>query len=871
MKKLLIPCFFTFILNPLFSQEKQEDSTKIKTTNKLEEVIVSASRKNQKIKESPVSIEIVNSSSLINTASASYYDELENLKGVDINTNSLTFKSLNTRGFSTFANERFIQLVDGIDNSSPALNFVIGDFLAPDVLDVKSVEILPGASSALYGANAYNGLLSIETKNPFDYEGIDFVAKSGINVSDIGGSNNFYDFSLRMAKKFSDHFAAKASITLLKADDWIARDYEDDSNRNIDRSDPAFNGLNIYGDEVSVRLNFDDLASVPSGTFGSSVISRTGYKEEDLIDNDIENVRANLALHFKPFDSDFEVIWNSKFGRGNTVYHAFNRFAIRDFLLQHHKLEFKNKNFFVRSYFTKESAGNSYDSRFAAINLNNKWKDNEAWFTDYATGYLGAITGQITGVDPNDESIAHSFARSFADTGRLIPGTEEYKNAFRDVTRDPSLLTGSKFVDKSSLFHNDFNYNFSHLFEPIEIQIGSSFRRYSLDSDGTIFTDDKDSAINYSEFGVYLQANKKLIDDKLQLTGSMRYDKSENFKGNLSPRFSMVYNLDNNNKHYVRASFQKAFRNPTTQDQYIGLDIGNAILVGGVPDNLDRYNSRPITLSPNAAALGFGSSVILSGRDAYENSFTLESVEAFSESALTGNVDVSLLEQANISLLESEKISTFEIGYRGTIEKNIFLDSYIYYNTYNDFIRQETVITPNYGQSDLSDINPNLSVPNALIALQNEDITPFLVYTNSDFTINSYGAAIGINGSLNDFIYNANYTYAKVDFDTSDNNFQTRFNTPEHKVKVGVGYKNILPNLGTRVNWRWNDSYLWENDFAVDVLPARSNVDLQINYEWKKLSSLIKIGATNITGNNYFFAPGASQIGSQYYISWLIK
>ena len=57
--------------------------------------------------ESPVSIERMDSRAIKNTSAPSFYDGLENLKGVDVNTNSLTFKSVNTRGFATFANDTF--------------------------------------------------------------------------------------------------------------------------------------------------------------------------------------------------------------------------------------------------------------------------------------------------------------------------------------------------------------------------------------------------------------------------------------------------------------------------------------------------------------------------------------------------------------------------------------------------------------------------------------------------------------------------------------------------------------------------------------------------------------------------------------------
>jgi len=115
----------------------------------LDEVVVSASRTPESVRESPVTIERIDTRDIKKASAPNFYSSLENLKGVDLNKGSLTFNSVNTRGFATFANVRFVQLVDGMDNASPALNFAVGNFLGMNELDVKSVELLPGASSAL--------------------------------------------------------------------------------------------------------------------------------------------------------------------------------------------------------------------------------------------------------------------------------------------------------------------------------------------------------------------------------------------------------------------------------------------------------------------------------------------------------------------------------------------------------------------------------------------------------------------------------------------------------------------------------------------------------------------------------------------------
>ena len=107
--------------NEQVSTNNQTINVSLVEGNELDEVVISASRTPERIFESPVTVERFGIREVKNTASIDFYDGLENIKGVDINTNSLTFKSINTRGFATFANNRFLQLVDGADNSTPCL------------------------------------------------------------------------------------------------------------------------------------------------------------------------------------------------------------------------------------------------------------------------------------------------------------------------------------------------------------------------------------------------------------------------------------------------------------------------------------------------------------------------------------------------------------------------------------------------------------------------------------------------------------------------------------------------------------------------------------------------------------------------------
>ena len=808
----------------------------------LDEIVVSASRTPERIMESPVTVERMDSRAIKNTSAPSFYDGLENLKGVDINTNSLTFKSVNTRGFATFSNTRFMQLVDGMDNSSPALNFAIGNLLGMSELDVETVELLPGASSALYGANAFNGIMFMTSKSPFDDQGISVSIKGGYTSQEAAGTNEYTDFNLRMAHAFSDKLAAKVSLSVLEGTDWFATDY-----RNTvagprgyvmasgDRSsDLNYNGVNVFGDEVTTNINgvanvLEGLGIIPNGASAlipSINVSRTGYNETDLMDYGVSSVKFGGSLNYRPFGDDrLEIILNSKLGTGDTQYLGGQKYSIQNFFLQQHKLEVRGKNFFVRGYVTDEDAGDSYNTLFAALNINRAWKDDSTWFGEYVGAYL---TGTLGGLN-SDQS--HALARQTAETGRLEPGTPEYQTVFDKVTSDPNLLTGAKFQDNTKLYHGDVNYNFQDLINWAEFQVGGSYRRYSLNSFGSIFTD-ANGPINYDEYGAYTQVQKKFLeDDRLKATASIRYDKAQNFDGNFSPRVSFAYAAGENKNQNFRASFQTGFRNPTTQDQYIGLDVGSAILVGSAPDNLDK-NVQYLDGSGNIQSISI--------RDAYENSFTIASGGAT---------------QAEIDLVKPEKVTAFEIGYRGLVNtgesSKMTVDLSMYYNQYEDFIANETVLVR--------------GTDNAFKAVQ--------VYTNSEADVSSYGATLGLNTKiLNGFDLGLNYTLAKFDFDQALNPaFEAGFNTPEHKVKLQFGKTDLFKNFGFNINVRWQDEYFWESTFVDALIESRTMLDAQINYTVPSIKSVFKVGGANLTGQEYLSAPGIGAIGSQYYISWTIN
>lgn len=877
--------------------------------SQLDEVVIAASRTPERIAESPVSIERLNLQEIKNNTSSDFYTSLDNLKGVDILYSSVTLPVVNTRGFASFSNERFLQLVDGMDSAAPGLNFAVANLIGLNELDVSSVEILPGASSALYGANAFNGILLMNSLSPWEKEGVSAQVKGGITSSSNGGDNQFYDVSVRAAIKLSDKFALKLNISSFEGSDW----YQTDDRQSLDASagspdsisqrngnELAYNAISVYGDEITQNLNFqqialatpaarDLVANAVAQQFGvpdpslipgidaivnqqitsaipntSYTIGMPGYQEADLWDYTASNTKFDATLYYKISDN-VELSWQSKIATGDAIYQGQSRYVLKGLGVQQHKLELRGNNFFVRGYTTIEDSGDAFDAVFTGQNM--MIAQGADWYNTYTFGFLQSMFGGATA------NQAHALGRQAANATLLQPGSEGFNSLYNTITGTP-LYGGSKFTDNSSLTHVDANYNFGNLGKLGEFQIGGSFRSYTLDSNGTIFTDYNGDTIGINEYGIYTQLQSK-ISEKLRFTGSIRYDGATNYDANFSPRLSFVFSPDEAKKHNFRISYQTGFRYPTNQDQYIGLETPRGIILGSAKDNFDRFRSQPLGTAAELGAqtaglfsqLGITVNETLSGNDILNNSYTLGSVLRAAQTNNPGDLVV-----ADVSIVEPEKVTAYEIGYRGQLGA-FFIDASYYANDYDNFIAGQNVVTPHYGdvagmQMIPAQFSPlGVAVPAAATAIIGGFATASSIDSNTDADVKSSGFNLGINTNLNGYNVGFNYTYANLDFDQAQaESYESGFNTPENSYKFSLSNQKLTDKLGFGINYRFLESFLWESTYYDGIVPDRSLLDAQVTFSISEKINL-KAGGTNLLGDEYYAAPGAGLIGSTYYVS----
>ena len=845
------------------------------SATQLDEIVVSASRMAERIFESPVTVEKFSIQQIERTPSSDYFNGLENLRGIQLNQGGLVFNQVSTRGFATVYNEGFVTLVDGMNNQAPVFGFAVGNLVGLNELDVQSIEVLPGAASALYGADAYKGIMFLNSKNPFDHEGVSAYYKTGVTQQDAAGNNEFTDFGIRMATKLGDKWAIKATFSHKEGTEWAATDYRHNvdgkpvNGYNIDN--PDYNAINQYGEvSVSSPAQWDALYALTQNplllnlkaaapNYFDSVMT-TGYNEADLAPSQAVNTKGNFAIHFRPNDKS-EFILSSLIGTGSSPLQATGRYFIENFKLQQHKIEVRSGGLTARAYLTKENSGNTYQMEAAAIGVANAQPGGilNGWGSAYLQTYLGAaavangLTPDLAGISgllniiggdilTGGQSInnlpafapmggntifAHKAARLAANANMLVPGSSEYNAALNRMTNNPfEIGSGAVIVDDSQVIDADLIYDFEDSLDFANIIAGATYRSSELNTGGTLYTD-YDGPITYYQYGAFVQAKKDLFNDFVSLTASLRYDKAEFFDGYVTPRLGLLFNISD--EQNVRVSYQQGFRNPTNQDQYIALDAGQAILLGSSPDSIDRYKQN-VQLENNTVAQITGDYIFTPG-----------------VAKLLNGAD------ANLENVHAEFVRTLDLGYRYNSNGFTF-DLSAYYSDYDDYIGATNVIIPVLGAGIT---NP--------IAQGNYAI--YSVDSNQDEDFKSYGVNISASQALNkNLLVNLVYEFNELDYTRgNDPTFETSWNTPTHRIKAGLN-GNFNP-VSFNVNARYNSEYMFESTFVDEMIDANTVIDAQVTFDLSKLNAKLRVGGNNIGGNEFVSLAGSGRIGSIYYTS----
>lgn len=866
----LVISHFNFERMEIVVNRQEELSISLKTSPPLNEIIVEGggdSRIRSKVINMPTSFERIGLSQIRNSPAPDPYDLLRLSKGVDNVQSSLTMNTFSTRGFNGSGSTRVNQIVDGMDNQAPGLNFFVGNFAGLTELDVESIELLPGASSALYGPGGTNGTILINSKSPFKYQGLSIVAKQGgMHVDERQRSRSPYsNFSIRYAKAFKNKFAFKLGAQYLKAKDWLANDSSDYLGEGplgkvvpgTRASDPNYNGVNVYGDEANTNIrgvamtvqNETRSAILPYGLdivalMNSSLPSNATSSQIQGFIQSLPQPLQQPVSNMVPF---YFALRNNLIPNQSVSRTGYNEKDIvvdpdaKNIKLSgalQYKLTSKIEAQLMGYWGTGNTVytgNNRYilkDIKIGQYKLEFKHPDwflrayttqedagesysatltalnlNNQWKSheNWFVQYAGVFSGaKLAGMN---DAEAHAYARSQADKERPLPGTSQFKQLLDQVRKIPISETGrgGLFLEKSQLWMGEGQYNFSNKIKFVDIIVGGNIKQYILNSKNTLFIDKPGHPIKINELGAYTQITRSLFSNYLKLAFTGRMDKNEDFKTQFTPRASALLKLAKDQN--LRFSYQTAYRFPSTQQKYIHLDVGSYTLLGGLPWILDSMNAKT-----NPA------------------------------------VDVATGQSFVYKALRPEKMRSFEIGYKAFFSKDskhgLLLDVYGYLGNYRDFLGRNVLMQPSTGKI-------------------------YSTVLNSSTEVKTYGYGLGLDYQLPKNLSVFFNAYSDVITDVPSG-FSAYFNTPQYRFNTGIANSGFgkKQNLGFNVMFRWQDSFQWQGELANGPIDSYSTVDAQVSYKLPRINSLIKLGATNVFNKYYKTGYGNPEIGGLYYLSF---
>ncbi len=842
----------------VFSVKAPSSNLKFKLTEDAEllgEVSVVEQRLSEQQRKSALTVEAMDAIAIKETPAVSFYEGLGNLKGVDLTSASIGFKIINTRGFNSTSPVRSLQLIDGVDNQAPGLNFSLGNFLGASELDVQNVDIIAGASSAFYGPNAFNGVISMTTKDPFYH--------TGLSASLKVGERSLTEVAVRYAEAFKiggkeyDNLAFKLNIYYLTADDWEADNLDPTEESAVGADNPGgYDAINRYGDEVL----FDDGGDVKSYP-GLGKYYRNGIEEKNLVDYDTRNLKLAGAVHYR-LKEDLELQYGINFGYGTTVYQGDNRYSLKDITFLQNKIQLSKKDkWFIRAYSTNENAGNSYDAYFTALRMQNAYASDRAWGSQYRSFWGALVAPTIRNYPgyPSDTLSGDEFRlalepvlaeneediRNFHDQMNFVtnefytddqgnslndaitPGSAVFDSIFNYITTRSFNDGGSMFIDRSALYHAQAQYALDQKSWG-KLTFGGNYRLYTPNSEGTIFSDTGQVTIRNWEVGGYLGWEKAFMADRLKLGATIRVDKNQNFNVLSSQAFSAIFQIDPVST--LRLSLSSAIRNPTLQDQYLYYNVGRALLLG----NLNGYDSL----------------------------VDAEDVESFLGGTIQERNDYEF-SYYDVEKVNPERVRTAEIGYRTTFFDALFVDANYYYSWYDDFIGYVIGLR----------INDN---PAAGGLSRLRGVRAYRIAANAQDQVTTQGFNLGASYYFWDnYTLSGNYTWNVLNTQTDDP-IVPAFNTPEHKYNISLSGRDLTifkaGGFGFNITYKWIEGFLFEGSPQfTGTIDSYDLLDAQVSSYIADWNLTLKLGTSNILNNQVFQVYGGPKVGRLAYFSILYE
>ncbi|WP_026135717.1 TonB-dependent receptor [Nafulsella turpanensis] len=279
----------------------------------LSEIVISGTRRAEKITETPATIQIIGEEEIAKIATFNPGELLARVKGVEFIRAGVAGTGINVRGFNSNFNAKNLQVTDGRFSTLVATGLPFGPLNTVIKEDIERIEVVLGPNAALFGPNAHNGLVNTITKDP--------RTSAGTTLALNAGNQSMFSARLRHAQIVSGEFAFKVTGEYTSAEEFE------------------------YADSVYIDRNADGI--------------KEGY-EEYLLDNTIEFMRGETALYYTPVDGT-DLIFQA--GGSNSTYLSptnVGRNQIKDWRIFYTQVKLVSDNWFAQLYHTWSKTDSTY-------------------------------------------------------------------------------------------------------------------------------------------------------------------------------------------------------------------------------------------------------------------------------------------------------------------------------------------------------------------------------------------------------------------------------------------------------------------------------------------------------------------------------
>ena len=864
--------------------------------NTLDAVVISASRKQEKILDAPASISLITSQQLQDNVSISPSENLKSVPGVDIMNTGLVQTNVVVRGFNNIFSGALLTMVDNRYATVPSLRVNVNMFIPTDNSDLDRIEVLRGPASALYGPDCSNGVVHMITKMPLDQtkkfettitQGIGFRGKVDDTIQianpinpvtdsvyadykpefdfeDIG-DRLMYSTSIRNSGKLSDKFGYKILGTYFAGTDW----------RYDDPLEPA---IVLLGTETAT-------GRVPEG--------------DSIENNRNENIRKlglDGALEYR-FNSLSTLILSGGFTTNDDIeLTGIGAGQAQGWKYYYAQLRYTNNHFFGQIFMNGSNAGTTYLLRTGdlIIDHSKQYAAQAQYSSDLFKKKLSLVygvdalltrpdtQGTIDGRNEDDDNITEigGYAQGDYKFNEKFDVIAALRLDYHNFVDDPFLSPRGGIVYKPN-HNNTFRATYNRAF--------SSPSSNNLNLDILQLADLGDlGAFGQSLYGLdYLPGiGARAVGNRGGFT--FAYDDAG------LPMFHSPYALaigDAENTYYSLGSNNDL--NNITWNVFYNLLVDNFVAQSGL--NEPTIRSLLVNIVPDSI-FGVQNSLQLLN-------LTTGTFEPIDPSRVT-----------DYGGIKNSPSSTYEVGWKGNILDKFFITLDVYTNTFKDFVSPLTNITPNVfldNQSlnnyltpvvDANYNNPdNAFAAGALTAFldpvanggngngtgedellgllissasgvpmgtvvptQYDDAAIYVTYVNiGDITV--YGTDLGITWYPNDD-WRISVAYSWVNKDSiAVEGAQLGYvalNAPKNKAGIRINYDIKKIDLNVGVNFRWQEGFPANSGAYTGHVDDVNDMDVTLNYRPHYLKgSQFSLQVSNVYNHVQQYFIGAPYMG----------